>query len=70
MIEEVLVQPDQRVQAGDELLRLHDPVLELESKRVTGQISTTIEQLEAVGATKTERAAGKGHQAGKLPAFG
>ena len=59
MIEEVLVQPDQRVQAGDELLRLRDPVLELESKRVTGQISTTIEQLEAVGATKTERAAGK-----------
>ena len=59
VIEEVLVQPDQRVQAGDELLRLRDPVLELESKRVTGQISTTIEQLEAVGATKTERAAGK-----------
>ena len=59
LIEEVLVQPDQRVQAEEELLRLHDPVLELELKRVTGQISTTIEQLEAVRATKTGRAAGK-----------
>ena len=44
------------VSAGQPLVRMRDPTLELELKRVDGELETAQQQLDAVRATKTNRA--------------
>jgi multidrug efflux pump subunit AcrA (membrane-fusion protein) len=56
LVEEVLVKHGDDVSAGQPLLRLRDPALELETKRVHGELDTAGRQIEAVRATKTGRA--------------
>jgi multidrug efflux pump subunit AcrA (membrane-fusion protein) len=56
IVDEVLVQHNASVAAGQPLVRMRDPALELELKRVDGEIETAQKQLDAVRATKTNRA--------------
>ena len=53
LVDEVLVAHGDQVAAGQPLLRLRDPSLELDLKRVTGEMETVRRQLDAVRATKT-----------------
>jgi multidrug efflux pump subunit AcrA (membrane-fusion protein) len=55
LVDEVLVAHGADVEAGQPLLRLRDPSLELDLKRVTGEMETVRRQLDAVRATKTSR---------------
>jgi multidrug efflux pump subunit AcrA (membrane-fusion protein) len=55
LVDEVLVAPGADVAAGDALVKLRDPTLELELKRVRGEMETVRRQLEAARATKTNR---------------
>ncbi|MCI0491458.1 MAG: efflux RND transporter periplasmic adaptor subunit, partial [Planctomycetes bacterium] len=56
LVDEVLVQHGDHVASGQALVRLRDPQLELERKRVDGELETASRQLDAVRATKTQRA--------------
>lgn len=53
IVDEVLVQHNSTVAAGQPLAKLRDPALELELKRVDGELETAQRQLDAVRATKT-----------------
>ncbi len=55
LVEEVLITHGADVAAGQPLVRLRDPSLDLEIKRVDGEIETVQRQLEAVRATRTNR---------------
>jgi multidrug efflux pump subunit AcrA (membrane-fusion protein) len=55
LVEEVLVAPGADVAAGAPLVQLRDPSLELDLKRVRGEMETVRRQLEAARATKTNR---------------
>jgi multidrug efflux pump subunit AcrA (membrane-fusion protein) len=55
LVEEVLVAHGADVTPGQPLVRLHDPLLELELKRVDGELETTQRQIDAVRATRTNR---------------
>jgi multidrug efflux pump subunit AcrA (membrane-fusion protein) len=56
LVDEVLVKHGADVSQGDPLVRMRDPALELELKRVDGELETAQRQLDAVRATKTNRA--------------
>jgi multidrug efflux pump subunit AcrA (membrane-fusion protein) len=56
LVDEVLVKHGSDVSAGQPLVRMRDPSLELELKRVDGELETAQRQLDAVRATKTNRA--------------
>jgi multidrug efflux pump subunit AcrA (membrane-fusion protein) len=56
IVDEVLVQHGANVSAGQPLVRMRDPALELALKRVDGELETAQRQLDAVRATKTNRA--------------
>ena len=56
VVDEVLVKHGADVKAGQPLVRMRDPSLELELKRVDGELETAQRQLDAVRATKTNRA--------------
>jgi multidrug efflux pump subunit AcrA (membrane-fusion protein) len=56
IVDEVLVQHGANVKAGEPLVRMRDPALELALKRVDGELETAQRQLDAVRATKTNRA--------------
>ncbi len=56
IVDEVLVKHNASVAAGQPLVRMRDPALELEFKRVDGEMETAQKQLDAVRATKTNRA--------------
>jgi multidrug efflux pump subunit AcrA (membrane-fusion protein) len=55
LVEEVLVAHGADVAAGQPLVRLYDPLLELELKRVDGELETAQRQIDAVRATRTNR---------------
>lgn len=55
LVEEVLVAPGADVTAGQPLVRLRDPQLELDLKRAHGEMETVRRQLEAARTTKTSR---------------
>lgn len=55
LVERVLVADGADVAAGEPLVELRDPTLELELKRVHGEMETVRRQLDAVRATKTNR---------------
>jgi multidrug efflux pump subunit AcrA (membrane-fusion protein) len=55
LVDEVLVAHGNDVEAGQPLVRLRDPSLEHELKRVTGEMETVRRQLDAVRASKTSR---------------
>jgi multidrug efflux pump subunit AcrA (membrane-fusion protein) len=55
LVEEVLTAHGTDVAAGQPLVRLHDPLLELELKRVDGELETAQRQIDAVRATRTNR---------------
>jgi multidrug efflux pump subunit AcrA (membrane-fusion protein) len=55
LVDEVLVAHGAEVAAGEPLVRLRDPALDLELKRVDGELETTQRQLDAVRATRTNR---------------
>jgi multidrug efflux pump subunit AcrA (membrane-fusion protein) len=56
IVDEVLVKHGDDVKAGTALVRMRDPSLELELKRVDGELETAQRQLDAVRAAKTNRA--------------
>ncbi len=56
IVDEVLVKHGDDVKAGTPLVRMRDPSLELELKRVDGELETAQRQLDAVRAAKTNRA--------------
>jgi multidrug efflux pump subunit AcrA (membrane-fusion protein) len=56
LIEELLVAHGDDVKKGDEMARMRDPQLDLELKRVGGELETAQRQLDAVRATRTNRA--------------
>jgi multidrug efflux pump subunit AcrA (membrane-fusion protein) len=56
LVDEVLVGHGADVKQGDPLVRMRDPQLDLEMKRVDGELETAQRQLEAVRATRTNRA--------------
>ncbi|HEX5471393.1 MAG TPA: HlyD family efflux transporter periplasmic adaptor subunit, partial [Lacipirellulaceae bacterium] len=56
IVDEVLVRHDAKVEKGQPLVRMRDPALELEFKRVDGEMETAQRQLDAVRATRTNRA--------------
>ncbi len=56
LVEEVLVSHGATVKQGEPLVRMRDPELELEIKRVDGNLETAGRQLDAVRATRTNRA--------------
>jgi multidrug efflux pump subunit AcrA (membrane-fusion protein) len=56
LVDEVLVAHGANVPAGAPLVRMRDPALDLEIKRVDGEVETAQRQLDAVRATRTNRA--------------
>jgi multidrug efflux pump subunit AcrA (membrane-fusion protein) len=56
LVDEILVQHGTNVAAGEPLVRLRDPQLDLELKRVHGELETAQRQIAAVRATRTNRA--------------
>lgn len=56
IVDEVLVKHGDDMKPGTPLVRMRDPSLELELKRVDGELETAERQLDAVRATKTNRA--------------
>ncbi len=56
IVDEVLVKHGDDVKVGAPLVRMRDPSLELELKRVDGELETAQRQLDAVRAAKTNRA--------------
>jgi multidrug efflux pump subunit AcrA (membrane-fusion protein) len=56
LVDQVLVTHGQTVKQGQELVLLRDPSLDLEMKRVDGELETARQQLDAVRATRTNRA--------------
>jgi multidrug efflux pump subunit AcrA (membrane-fusion protein) len=56
IVDEVLVKHGADVAAGQPLVRMRDPTLEMELKRVDGELETAQRQLDAVRAIKTNRA--------------
>jgi multidrug efflux pump subunit AcrA (membrane-fusion protein) len=56
LVDEVLVSHGADVVAAQPLVRLRDPSLELELKRVDGELETAQRQLDAVRATRTNQA--------------
>jgi multidrug efflux pump subunit AcrA (membrane-fusion protein) len=56
LVDEVLVGHGADVKQGDPLVRMRDPQLDLEMKRVDGELETSQRQLDAVRATRTNRA--------------
>jgi multidrug efflux pump subunit AcrA (membrane-fusion protein) len=55
LVDEVLVAHGAEVTAGQPLVRLRDPQLDLEFKRVDGELAMTQRQLDAVRAIRTSR---------------
>jgi multidrug efflux pump subunit AcrA (membrane-fusion protein) len=55
LVDEVLVAHGAEVAAGQPLVRLRDPTLDLELKRVDGEMETVQRQIDAVQATRTNR---------------
>jgi multidrug efflux pump subunit AcrA (membrane-fusion protein) len=55
LVEDVLIAHGADVTAGQPLVRLQDPLLELELKRVDGELETAQRQIDAVRATRTNR---------------
>jgi multidrug efflux pump subunit AcrA (membrane-fusion protein) len=55
LVDEVLVNHGTVVAVGEPLVRLRDPALDLDLKRVDGELQTTQRQLDAVRATRTDR---------------
>ncbi len=56
LVDQVLVEHGADVAAGQPLVEMRDPSLELELKRVDGELETAQRQLDAVRATRTNRA--------------
>jgi multidrug efflux pump subunit AcrA (membrane-fusion protein) len=56
LVDEVLVAHGANVKQGQPLVRMRDPELDLEMKRVDGELETAQRQLDAVRATRTNRA--------------
>ncbi len=56
LVDEVLIQHGAKVTAGQPLVRLRDSELDLELKKVHGELETTQRQIDAVRATRTNRA--------------
>jgi multidrug efflux pump subunit AcrA (membrane-fusion protein) len=56
LVDDVLVAHGETVTKGQELVRLRDPSLDLDMKRVDGELETAQQQLDAVRATRTNRA--------------
>lgn len=56
LVDEVLVEHGAHVAAGQPLVRLRDSELDLEIKKVHGELETTQRQIDAVRATRTNRA--------------
>ncbi len=56
VVDEVLVKHGADVSVGQTLVRMRDPALDLELKRVDGELETAQRQLDAVRATRTNRA--------------
>jgi multidrug efflux pump subunit AcrA (membrane-fusion protein) len=56
VVDEVLVKHGADVAMGQPLVKMRDPSLDLELKRVDGELETAQRQLDAVRATKTNRA--------------
>jgi multidrug efflux pump subunit AcrA (membrane-fusion protein) len=56
LVDEVLVQHGEKVTAGQPLVQLRDAELDLEIKKVHGELETTQRQIDAVRATRTNRA--------------
>jgi multidrug efflux pump subunit AcrA (membrane-fusion protein) len=56
LVDNVLVAHGVDVDAGQPLVEMRDPALELELKRVDGELETAQRQLDAVRATRTNRA--------------
>jgi hypothetical protein len=56
LVDEVLVKHGADVSQDEPLVRMRDPSLELELKRVDGELATAERQLDAVRATRTNRA--------------
>jgi multidrug efflux pump subunit AcrA (membrane-fusion protein) len=55
IVDEILVEHGTMVTAGQPLVRLRDPQLDLEVKRVHGELETANRQIDAVRATRTNR---------------
>jgi multidrug efflux pump subunit AcrA (membrane-fusion protein) len=55
LVDEILVAAGADVSAGEPLVQLRDPALELDLKRVHGEMETVRRQLEAARATKSSR---------------
>jgi multidrug efflux pump subunit AcrA (membrane-fusion protein) len=55
LVDEVLVAHGADVAAGQPLVQMRDPTLDLELKRVDGELQTAQRQLDAVRATRTNR---------------
>ncbi len=55
LVEKVLVAPGADVVAGEPLIELRDPTLEIDLQRVHGEMETVRRQLEAARATKSSR---------------
>jgi multidrug efflux pump subunit AcrA (membrane-fusion protein) len=56
LVDDVLIQHGAKVTAGQPLVRLRDSELDLELKKVHGELETTQRQIDAVRATRTNRA--------------
>lgn len=56
VVDEVLVEHGANVSPGQPLIRMRDSALDLELKRVDGELETAQRQLDAVRSTKTNRA--------------
>jgi multidrug efflux pump subunit AcrA (membrane-fusion protein) len=56
LVDEVLVAHGETVKQGQPIVKMRDPALELELKRVDGELQTAQRQIDAVRATKTNRA--------------
>ena len=70
LVDEVLVAHGAEVDAGQPLVRLRDPALDLELKRVDGELETAQRQLDAVRATRTNRAGSRRQSDRRLPPLG
>ena len=66
IVDEVLVEHGADVKAGEPLVRMRDPALELELKRVDGELETAQRQLDAVRATRTNRASAKRSRSNRI----
>ena len=68
IVEQLLVQADEPVIAGQELLRVRNPERELQLNRVVGEIESVASRILAIRATRTSSAAGNSATSPTRPA--